>query len=211
MTPTVHLVDDDASFLKASGRMLRGSGYQVAIHDSALEFLGSLTGDARGCVVADLDMPGLDGLALQRRLERHESRLPVVFLTGRGDIPSSVQAVRAGAEDFLTKNAPRESLLGAIDRALDRNRRETGERDRLATLRVAFSALSAREMEVLGHVVLGRLNKEIASDLVIHERTVKLHRTAITTKTGLRSAAELAVACHEARLFGRAATFPKGQ
>lgn len=209
MTPTVHLVDDDASFLRAAARMLRASGHRVSVHDCAIEFLENLPADACGCVVSDLNMPRVDGLALQGRLERHPGRLPIVFLTGRGDIPTSVRAVRAGAEDFLTKTAPKEELLAAVNRALDRNRCERAERQRLAALRDAFSGLSKRETEVLGHVIQGRLNKEIAGDLGIHERTVKLHRTAITTKVGLRSAAELAVACREAHLFDP--TFPKGQ
>lgn len=214
MTPqVVYLVDDDASFLRATSRMLRASGYQVSIHSSAQEFLSGLRPDAAGCVVTDLAMPGTDGIALQQSLERHDSALPVVFLTAHGDIPITVRAMRRGAEDFLTKNAPRKDLLAAIDRALERDAREHATRTRVRELRGRFDTLSARELEVLSHVVRGRLNKQIAADLGIHERTVKLHRTAITTKLGVHSAPELANLARDAGIFEeeQTKTFPKGQ
>lgn len=210
--PVIHLVDDDVPFLRAISRMLRALGYQVSLHDSAAEFLASAT-DAAGCVVADLEMPEMDGLALQDALEARGSALPVVFLTGHGDIPTTVRAMRGGAEDFLTKLAPQRELLAAIDRALLRNARARSEHSRLTSLRKRFDALSPRERQVLAQVVRGRLNKQIAADLGIHERTVKLHRTAITTKLGIHSAAELAVLAREAGLFeeSRGPTCPKGQ
>jgi two-component system response regulator FixJ len=208
-TRTVHLVDDDNPYLQALARMLRASGYQVTLHDCAMEFLGWLPADAEGCVVADVDMPEMDGLSLQAALASRTGALPVVFLTGVGDVPVSVRAMRGGAEDFLLKTAPREDLLAAIDRALARNEREIRERARRDGLHAEFAALSSREREVLGHVVRGRMNKQIAADLGIHERTVKLHRTAIMRKTGLQSAAELAARCQEICLFQT--TFPYGQ
>jgi len=133
-------------------------------------------------------------------------------LTGHGDIPSSVQAMRDGAEDFLEKRAPKEKLLDAVNRALARDSRERAGRDRLSELRARFDTLTEREREVLAHVVQGRLNKQIAWDLGIHERTVKLHRTAITTKLKVQSVAELTKLTEEAGIFSQCdSTFPKGQ
>ena len=154
-------------------------------------------------MVADLQMPGLSGLDLQAALAASDNPLPVLFLTGHGDIPTSVHAMRLGAEDFLTKSAPREALLAAVDRALARDARERAERERVEAARARFATLTAREREVLEHVLRGQLNKQIAADLGIHERTVKLHRTAITNKVGVQSVAELTQLWMEA--------FPKGQ
>ena len=189
--PTIFVVDDDPSFLTAVSRWLRATGHPVRTFPSASEFLQSLPAAGPGCVVADLQMPGLSGLDLQAALARTNNPLPVLFLTGHGDIPTSVRAMRQGAEDFLTKRAPKAALLDAVKRALARDARERAERARLEALQARFAALSPRELEVLQHVVQGKLNKQIAADLGIHERTVKLHRTAITTKLGVHSAAEL--------------------
>lgn len=188
---TVFVIDDDVSFLRSLSRLLRASGYHVVTHNSAVEFLGSLQPGARGCVITDLRMPGLDGMALQEALQKRGSPLPVLFLSGHGDIPVTVQAMRRGAEDFLTKHAPREKLLDAVNRALARNELDCAERARLEALRQPFESLTDREREVLRQVLLGKLNKQIASDLGIHERTVKLHRTSITSKLGVPSVAEL--------------------
>jgi FixJ family two-component response regulator len=136
-------------------------------------------------------MPGLSGLDLQEALATAGHPLPVVFLSGQGDIPTTVQAMRRGAEDFLMKRAPKEKLIEALKRALSRDASERVERARLAALHARFAALTPREREVLGHVVEGRLNKQIAYDLGIHERTVKLHRSAVMTKLGVQSVAEL--------------------
>ena len=148
-------------------------------------------------------MPGLSGLDLQAALAGSDNPLPVLFLTGHGDIPTSVQAMRLGAEDFLTKGAPRQALLDAVNRALARDAHERAERERLEEARARFATLTEREREVLEHVLRGQLNKQIAADLGIHERTVKLHRTAITNKVGVQSVAELT------QLWMGA--FPKGQ
>lgn len=187
----VRIVDDDVSFLRAVARMLRASGFVVKTFASASEFLARPELDVPGCVLVDLQMPGLSGLDLQEALAKAGHMLPVIFLSGQGDIPTTVQVMRRGAEDFLTKLAPKEELINAVKRALTRDASERAERARLASLRAPFAALTPRELEVLKHVVRGRLNKQIASDLGIHERTVKLHRTAITTKLGVHSTAEL--------------------
>jgi FixJ family two-component response regulator len=203
LRPTVFVVDDDASFRTAISRLLRAAGHQVAAFSSASAFVASLPATGPGCVVADLQMPGLSGLDLQAALAASDNPLPVLFLTGHGDIPTSVHAMRLGAEDFLTKRAPRDTLLGAVSRALERDARERAGRERVLGARARFATLTAREREVLEHVLRGQLNKQIASDLGIHERTVKLHRTAITGKVGVQSVAELTQLWMEA--------FPKGQ
>jgi FixJ family two-component response regulator len=210
--PTVQIVDDDRSFLVATSRLLRASGFVVKTFSSAGDFLAQHDTDAPGCVLADLQMPGMNGLELQSALAQSPNPLPILFLTGHGDIPSSVRAMRGGAVDFLEKRAPKEKLIDAVKRALARDVQERGERARREELRSLFDALSERELEVLFHVVKGRLNKQIAGDLGIHERTVKLHRTAITTKLGVQSVAELTRLTLEAGIFeASATTCPKGQ
>jgi FixJ family two-component response regulator len=199
--PTVHIVDDDASFLAATSRLLRASGFNVKTFASAQSFLAERDEDTPGCVLADLQMPGMNGLELQQALVRSRNPLPILFLTGHADIPSSVRAMRDGAEDFLEKRSPKAQLLEAVKRALARGDREREARARHREVRARFDALTPRELEVLGHVVRGKLNKQIAGDLGIHERTVKLHRTAITTKLRVQSVAELTRLTDEAGLF----------
>lgn len=191
--PIVRVVDDDGSYARALSRLLTARGYEVTSYASGAELLAQLSSEPRGCVVMDLHMPGMDGLELQSELARRGVRLPVVFLTGAADIPSSVSAMRGGAVDFLEKRAPSEQLTAAVERALasDREQREVRER---------FAGLTERELEVLRHVLRGRMNKQIAADLGIHERTVKLHRTAVTSKVGVRSVAELATLARDAGL-----------
>jgi len=209
--PIVRVVDDDTAFLVAVARLLRAAGYTVETFKSAAELLANL-GDAGGCVIADLRMPGMDGMELQRALTREANILPVIFLTGEGDIPTTVQAMRQGAEDFLTKRAPKEDLLAAVDRAIARGVRLRAEAAQLRALQVRVSTLTSRELAILRQVVEGRLNKQIAADLGINERTVKLHRTAITTKLQVRSVAELTRLAQAAGLIDdRPLTFPKGQ
>jgi len=198
---TVFIVDDDASFLRSVSRLLRAVGYTVQAFGSAQEFLDRLTPEVSGCVVADLQMPGMNGLALQEALGNSANPLPVIFLTAQGDIPTSVSAMRSGAEDFLTKRARKEELLAAVERAFERDALERQEREQLRNLRLRFDGLSERELEVLEHVVQGRMNKQIAADLNINERTVKLHRTNITRKLGVHSVAELTRLADEAGLF----------
>lgn len=198
---TVFIVDDDASFLRSVTRLLSAVGYTVQAYQSAQEFLGQRAPEAAGCVVADLQMPGMDGLKLQEALGRSRNPLPVIFLTGQGDIPTSVSAMRSGAEDFLTKRAPKEDLLAAIERALAREAVERQRRERQRGLRERFDQLSLREWEVLAHVVQGQMNKEIAAELNINERTVKLHRTNLTRKLRVQSVVELTRLADEAGVF----------
>lgn len=199
--PTVFLVDDDISFLRATARLLRASGLRVTTFSSATEFLAELKSDTAGCVIVDLQMPGMDGMALQKALQQTGNPLPVIFLTSHGDIPTAVQAMQGGAEDFITKHAPKTALMAAVKRALARNELDRAQRARLETLRQRFEQLTDREREVLRHVVQGKLNKQIAADLGIHERTVKLHRTGITTKLGVHSVAELTRLVQEAGII----------
>lgn len=197
----VFVVDDDESFLVSVSRLLRAVGYTVQVFASAGDFLSQLPPDATGCLITDLQMPETDGLQLQTALAKSPNPLPVVFLTGEGDIPSSVRAMRGGAEDFLTKRATKESLLAAVERALARNAEERRLRGRQRDLRALFNRLSVREREVLSHVIRGQLNKQIAATLGINERTVKLHRTNLTRKLEVQSVAELTRLAEESGLF----------
>lgn len=199
----VHLVDDDESFTLALSRLLRVEGVRTSAFQSAALLLDSLRATTRGCVVADLNMPGISGLELQERLAQSPAPMPIVFLTGCGDIPASVRAMRNGALDFLEKRAPRDELLGSIHAALQRGDMEFSERRRCAELGQRFRRLTPRELEVLQYVVEGLMNKQIAALLDISDRTVKLHRTAITRKLGVHSAALLATLSHEAHVFDR--------
>jgi FixJ family two-component response regulator len=205
MTPMVFLVDDDASYLAATSRMLRASGFAVQPFRSAREFLSERDANAPGCVIADLQMPEVTGLDLQAALARTANALPGIFLTGCADIPSTVQAMREGAEDFLEKRAPREKLINAVRRAIERDESQRTARTKTRDAQERFGKLTEREREVLDHVLRGALNKQIADDLGICERTVKLHRTSIKTKFGVQSVAELV------QLAREAANFPKGQ
>jgi two-component system, LuxR family, response regulator FixJ len=198
---TVFIVDDDASFLKSMSRLLSAVGYTVLAFESAEEFLKQLGPETSGCVVTDLQMQGMDGLRLQDALGKTANPLPVIFLTGQGDIPTSVSAMRSGAEDFLTKRSPKEELLAAVERALARAEQEREKRTHLQKLRHRFQDLSDRELEVLSQVVQGKMNKEIAADLGINERTVKLHRTNLTRKLKVQSVVELTRLVDEAGLF----------
>jgi FixJ family two-component response regulator len=207
--PVVHIVDDDVSFLAAISRLLRASGFSVKTFSSASDFLARCDADAPGCVLADLQMPGMTGFDMQLALAQTPNPLPILFLTGHGDIPSTVRAMRDGAEDFLEKRAPKQRVLDAVKSALGRDAREREDRSRQRELRARFDALTKRELEVLAHVVQGKLNKQIAGDLGIHERTVKLHRTAITTKLSVQSVAELTKITLQAGIFTASnVTFP---
>lgn len=209
-SPVVHVVDDDASYLLATARLLKAAGYTVRTFASADDLLAIL-GDSTGCIVTDLRMPGMDGLHLQQALLGRANLLPVIFLSGQGDIPATVRAMRKGAEDFLTKSAPKEQLFDAIDRAFARDVAERTDRQHRGGLRARIGTLTPRELGVLRQVLEGKLNKQIAADLGITERTVKLHRTAIYSKLGSRSVAELTRLAHAAGLIDqRPADFPKG-
>lgn len=198
---TVYVVDDDLSHLRSISRLLRAAGFRVVIHNSAAELLADLPADAAGCVLTDLMMPEMNGIDLQQSLVRAGCPLPVVFLSGHGDVPTTVRAMKGGAEDFLTKDAPKEELLAAVKRALERNGQERAGRARMRALHQRFESLTDREREVLRHVVQGKLNKQTAADLGIHERTVKLHRTNLSAKLQVHSVAELTRMVQEAGMF----------
>ena len=197
-TGIVHIVDDDESFLRSMARLLRVSGYKVRAFKSVDEFLAREDPEAPGCVVTDLNMPRRSGFDLQSALAVSDNPLPAVFVTGQGDIPSSVRAMRAGAEDFLTKRSSKAQLLSAVDRALQRDAAERAERAVHSRVRNKLEALTARERQVLDGVARGLLNKQIAEELGIAERTVKHHRTTLTQKLGVHSAAELALLVRDA-------------
>jgi FixJ family two-component response regulator len=190
--PLIHVVDDDDGFRTAIGRLLRASGYEVALYESADRFLEAYPYTGPGCILLDLRMTGSSGLELQERLAGLGNDLPVVFLTGAGDIPTSVQAIKAGAEDFLSKPVPKAALLEVVGRALDRYETARGRREQLGLLRGRVARLTPREKEVFALVVRGRLNKQIGYDLGASERTIKAHRQRIMEKLEVRSAAELA-------------------
>ena len=188
---TVYVVDDDADLRKALQRLLESAGLQVACFGSAQEFLTAHDRHAAGCLVLDLSMPGLSGLQLQRELEQMASPLPIVFLTGRGDIAASVQAMKHGASDFLTKPVDDDELLAAVREALatDRHRRRGSvEREHIAQ---CLATLTERERQVLEQIVAGRLNKQIAAALGTVEKTIKFHRGNLMRKMGVRVVADL--------------------
>ena len=196
--PIVHIVDDDDSFLRSMARLLRVSGYKVRAFKSVDEFLAREDREAPGCVVTDLNMPRRNGFDLQSALASSDNPMPAVFVTGQGDIPSSVRAMRAGAEDFLTKRSPKVQLLSAVDRALKRDASDRAQRTRHSQVRNKLEALTVRERQVLEGVARGLLNKQIGEELGIAERTVKHHRTTLTQKLGVQSAAELALLLRDA-------------
>jgi FixJ family two-component response regulator len=198
MKPVVHIVDDDAPFLRSVSRLLRASGFEVATYSSVHDFLRRKDASSAGCVLTDLQMPHQSGLDLQQALARAANALPVVFLTSKGDIPTSVRAMRGGAEDFLTKRAPKVQLVEAIERALARDARERAQRTLRSEVRNKLDALTARERQVLDGVVRGLLNKQIGENLGIAERTVKHHRSMLTQKLCVQSAAELALLVRDA-------------
>src|SRR6185436_135938 len=184
MTPSamIHVVDDDASFRTAVGELLSASGYRVALYESAHAFLNSSTSNEPACVLLDVQMAGLSGPQLQDHLASVGQKLPIVFITGHGDIPTSVQAIKAGAEDFLTKPAPKEKLLEAINRALARYKKLQEDSDRITALRSLLARLTPREHEVFMLLVRGKPHKQIAYELGTSERTVKLHRHNVMQK-----------------------------
>lgn len=188
---TVFLVDDDLGVLKALARLLRARGYETRSFTSPHEFLAQHDPDIPGCVVLDLSMPDLDGLALQQALTARDTQRPTIFLTGKGDIPTSVRAMKAGAIDFLTKPVSQEDLLRSIARAEEVDTRARLNRAEIAAVQARLATLTPREREVLPHVIAGRLNKQIAADLGTVEKTIKVHRARMMQKLGVRSVADL--------------------
>jgi len=190
-SPRVYVVDDDASVRKALGRLLRAAGFQVETFASAQEFLRHPRAEGPACLVLDVQLPGLDGLSLQRSLGEANVALPIVFITGHGDIPMSVRAMRAGAVDFLPKPFEDHQLLTAVRLAIEQDARSRSGRAEASALQQRVESLTAREREVLALVASGLLNKQVGHRLGIGEKTVKVHRARVMRKMGAGSLAEL--------------------
>jgi len=190
--PTVFVVDDDAAVRKAVSRLLRSAGLAVAVFASPREFLAQYDPATPGCLVLDVAMPGFSGLQLQTALSEKGTSLPIIFLTGHGDVSKSVQAMKGGAADFLTKPVNAKNLLPAIHAAIERDAVARREQAELSEIRARLDALTPREREVLEHVAAGQLNKQIADDMGITEARVKMHRARVMAKMTVQSVAELA-------------------
>jgi FixJ family two-component response regulator len=187
----VHIVDDDLAVLKSLARVLASAGFVVKGHADARQFLETLDPGAAGCLILDRQMPDIDGHAVQTWLSDRRACLPVIFLTGEGDIASSVRAIKGGAIDYLTKPVEPDLLIATVVRALELDRIRHAERTEEDAFEARLQSLTAREREVLDAAVAGRLNKQIAPDLDIVETTVKVHRARVMRKMGARSLAEL--------------------
>ena len=190
-TPTVFVVDDYAPGRRSISRLLRAAGFVVAAFASAQDFLAQYDPGVWGCLVLDVAMPAVTGLELQSILAEKGSRLPIIFLTAHGDIPKSVQAMKQGASDFLTKPVNDEDLLAAVRVAIEKHRALRREQAELSEVRARLATLTPREREVLEYVVAGKLNKQIADDLGTVEQTVKVHRARVMQKMRVHSVAEL--------------------
>jgi FixJ family two-component response regulator len=189
--PTVFVIDDDPAVLKALARLLRSLDLNVATFASPQAFLEQFEPGLLGCLVLDVAMPNLNGLELQQELAARGNVLPIIFLTGHGDIPMSVQAMKQGAVDFLTKPVHDSDLIAAIHTAIEKDRLNRQTRLELAGIRERLATLTPREREVLDHVIAGKLNKQIAADLGTVEKTIKVHRAHLMAKLKLRSLADL--------------------
>ena len=189
--PTVYVVDDDPSVRSALENLISSHGLRVETFPAAQEFLRGCPPDAAGCLVLDVQMPGLSGLDLQRELKEAGIHLPVIFITGHGDIPTSVRAMKAGAAEFLTKPFGEQELLAAISQSVKHDRQARAGRTELADLRARFDQLTPKEREVMRLVVQGLLNKQIAMELGNSEITIKQHRGQVMQKMRANSLADL--------------------
>jgi FixJ family two-component response regulator len=187
----IAIVDDDASVREGLHSLIRSAGWRVETFVSAQEFLGRLGSEAPSCVILDLQLPGLSGLDLQERMAEVGLEIPIVFLTGHGNIPASVQAMKAGAVEFLTKPLDEQKLLQAIQEAIERDRRTRQQHAEVRELRERYESLTAREQQVMQEVVSGLLNKQIAAALNITEFTVKIHRGHVMRKMRAASLPDL--------------------
>lgn len=190
-TPTIFVVDDDRAVCTALARLLRAEGFEAAAFDTPEAFLEDHDPSALGCVLLDLSMPGLDGLELQQALAERGSTLPIIFLSGHGDIRSSVRAMKQGAVDFLTKPVNDADLIGAVRVAVDRCERFLNARRQQDKVQHLLDTLTPRERQVLGHIVSGKLNKQVAAELGTVEKTIKVHRARVMMKMGAKSLADL--------------------
>ena len=190
-SPTVHVVDDDASVRKSLNRLLSAAGYEVELFERAGDFVDHMHHEGPACLVLDIRLPDQSGLDLQETLSTVEERMPIVFITGHGDIPMTVKAMKAGAVDFLAKPFDESVLLNAIETAIRLDRQEFQQRRERGTAKAGVATLTKREDEVFCHVITGMLNKQIAAELGIAEKTVKVHRGRVMQKLGVVSVAEL--------------------
>lgn len=203
--PIVFVVDDDASVRRSLTRLLKSADYHVEAFSSADEFLASgrhRSHSAPACLVLDLRMPGLTGVELQERLGALKSPLAIVFITAHGDIPTSVRAMKRGAVDFLAKPFEPPQLLEAVAHAVERTRQDYASHAELTSIQERFAKLTAREREVMAHIVTGKLNKQVADDLGNAEKTIKVHRARVFEKMGVQSLAELVPLAQRLGLLG---------
>jgi FixJ family two-component response regulator len=198
----VHVIDDDASWRTSVQRLMSAAGYEVALYESAEAFLETANRDAPGCILLDLRMPGLTGLQLQQRLAEDRRPLPIVFLSGHGDVPNSVQAMKSGAADFLTKPVETEVLFRAVAQAVARDRDARAKRQARDASHALIDTLTPTELRVLASVVRGMLNKQVAAELGTTERTIKWHRHNIMQKLQLDSLAQLVSLAERLGLVG---------
>jgi FixJ family two-component response regulator len=188
---TVHIVDDDASLRQALDSLFRSTGLATRLYGSAQEFMAEPSSESVGCIVVDVRMPGVSGLEFQEHLGQSGVRLPVIMMTGHGDIPMSVRAMKAGAVDFLTKPFRDQDMLDAVAVALARDEARRAGDGKVEALKAQLATLSARERQVMTLVVAGKMNKQVAGELALSEVTVKIHRGAAMRKMGAKTLADL--------------------
>jgi len=201
--PTVYVVDDDVSVREALKNLLKSVGLKVESFNSADAFLSSKPATAPACLILDVRLPGLSGLDLQRQLAQTNHAVPIVFITGHGDIPMSVRAIKAGAVEFLTKPFRDQELLDAVRQAVERDREARNRETEMADLRQRYASLTTREQQVLGFVVRGLINKQIGAEIGISEATVKMHRGRLMEKMRAESLADLIIMAQKLGLTGK--------
>jgi FixJ family two-component response regulator len=199
----VFVVDDDPSFRRSTEALIGAAGFNVQTFSSAEEFLRSPRPEVPACLVLDVRLPHLSGLDLQRELAKISVEIPIIFITGHGDIPMTVQAMKGGATEFLTKPFREQDLLDAINKGINFDRAARLQRAKLEDLRGRYHSLTAREHEVMAHVVTGMLNKQVAQELGTTEKTIKVHRGHLMQKMGVKSFADLVRAAEKLGIFGR--------